>query len=312
MEKIRLGVSACLLGQKVRYDGGHKWDRYLTGTLGRYLQLVPVCPEVELGLGVPREATRLEGDPASPRLVTVETRVDRTEAMRGWAQGRVKGLERQDLCGFIFKSRSPSCGLAGLPVYGPKGRKRGVGLFAQAFVEHFPGLPVMDEVRLHDPDLRENFIQRLFVCARWRELLKRPSLGRLTAFHTRHRLQLMSHSPRHLRLLEKLLAPGKAVPLPELCRQYQELLFAALKLKATPGKDTKVLYHLLAQLKKSLSADEKQELVESIENYRQGAFPLLVPVSLINHYVRQYGQVYLKEQFYLHPHPLELMLRHHA
>jgi len=312
MEKIRLGVSACLLGQKVRYDGGHKWDRYLTGTLGRYLQLVPVCPEIELGLGVPREATRLEGDPACPRLVTLKTGADRTEAMRGWAEKGVMKLERQGLGGFIFKSRSPSCALGGLPVYGSQGSKRGMGLFARAFVEHFPGLPVLDEIGLHDPDLRENFIQCLFVCARWREFLKKPSLERLTAFHTRHQLLLMAHSPRHLRLLGNLTAPGKDLPLKELCWQYQELLFAALKLPATPRKHAKVLSHLLGSFKKHLSADEKLEVVETIEKYRQGVLPLLVPVTLINHYARKYGQIYLKEQFYLHPHPLELKLRHHA
>lgn len=312
MDKIRLGVSSCLLGELVRYDGGHKWDRYLTGTLGRYLELVPVCPEVELGLGVPREPMRLLGGPDAPRLVTVKTGLDHTGAMQKWAEARTKELERQELCGFIFKSRSPSCGLAGVPVYAPQGRKRGVGLFARAFLTYFPGLPVIDEGRVHDPELRDNFIERLFVCARWRELLKCPSLGRLTAFHTRHKLLVMSHSPRHLRLLGHLVARAGEMPLKEALAQYQALLSEALRLQATTRKNTNVLYHLLGYFKKHLSGDEKQEMLDIIENYRRGLLPWLVPVTLINHYVRKYGQGYLKEQFYLNPHPLELQLRHHA
>ena len=314
MEKIRIGISSCLLGEQVRYDGGHRWDRYITETLGQYLEFVPVCPEVELGLGVPREAMRLVGDPAAPRLVTVRTGVEHTEAMARWASRRVQELEPENLCGFIFKSGSPSSGMGGVKVCGPQGIpvKRGVGIFARVFMEHFSLLPVIDEARLHDPDRRENFIERVFVFARWRELLQHPSLGGLVSFHTRHKLLILAHSLRHHRLLGNLVARARELSLKEAHGQYQTMLQEALLFKATPRKHINVLHHLLGYFTKDLTADEKQELLELIEQYRRGAVPLLVPLTLINHYVRKYGQGYLKEQFYLNPHPLELQLRHHA
>jgi uncharacterized protein YbgA (DUF1722 family)/uncharacterized protein YbbK (DUF523 family) len=317
MEKIRLGISACLLGESVRFDGGHKLDRFITDTLGKYVEFVPVCPEVECGLGVPREAMRLVGDPAAPRLMTVRTKVDLTERMVAWARKRVQELEQENLCGFIFKSKSPSSGMERVKVYSdpPQGSPvtRGVGLFARAFMEHFPLLPVEDEGRLHDPVLRENFIERLFVGQRWRELLTaRPTLGGLVAFHTRHKLLILSHSTRHYRELGKLVARAKELPVQELYEHYQSQLMEALRLKTTPKKNTNVLHHLMGYFKKDLSPDEKQELLEIIDYYHQGYVPLVVPVTLINHYVRKYHQPYLQEQFYLHPHPVELQLRNHV
>jgi uncharacterized protein YbgA (DUF1722 family)/uncharacterized protein YbbK (DUF523 family) len=317
MEKIRLGISACLLGESVRFDGGHKLDRFITDTLGKYVEFVPVCPEVECGLGVPREAMRLVGDPAAPRLMTVRTKVDLTDRLAAWARKRVQELEQENLCGFIFKSKSPSSGMERVKVYSdpPQGAPvtRGVGLFARAFMEHFPLLPVEDEGRLHDPVLRENFIERLFVWQRWRELLTAgPTLGGLVAFHTRHKLLILSHSPRHYRELGKLVARGKGLPVQELHHHYQSQLMEALRLKTTPKKNTNVLHHLMGYFKKDLSPDEKQELLEIIDYYHQGSVPLVVPVTLINHYVRKYRQPYLQEQFYLHPHPVELQLRNHG
>ena len=316
MEKIRLGISSCLLGHRVRFDGGHRWDRFITDTWGQFVDFVPVCPEVECGLGVPREAMRLLGDPEAPRLLTVRTQKDYTQMMLAWAQKRVLELERENLCGFIFKSKSPSSGLARVKVYGATGQSpvpRGVGLFARAFREHFPLLPVTDEGRLHDPGLRENFMERLFVCQRWRQLLAaKAGLGNLVAFHTRHKLQILAHSPAHYRQLGNLVARAKERPLPEVYGQYQSMLMEALRLKATPKKNANVLQHLMGYFKKNLSADEKQELLEIIASYHQGQVPLIVPITLINHYVRQSRQPYLQEQFYLHPHPLELRLRNHG
>jgi uncharacterized protein YbbK (DUF523 family) len=163
-EKIRLGISSCLLGEPVRYDGGHKHDAYLTDALGRFVEWIPVCPEVECGLPVPREAMRLEGDPASPRLVAIRTHLDHTERMLAWARRRVEELAAGGLSGFVFKANSPSCGREGVPVYDARGTAQeiGVGLFARLFMERFPHLPVEDEERLHDPALRENFIERIF------------------------------------------------------------------------------------------------------------------------------------------------------
>ena len=317
MHKIRLGISACLLGQPVRFDGGHKLDRFITDTLGQYVEFVPVCPEVECGLGVPREAMRLVGAVDSPRLLTVRTKLDHTARLTAWARKRVQELEQENLCGFIFKSKSPSSGMERVKVYPEHAQgspvNRGVGLFARLFMEHFPLLPVEDDGRLHDPVLRENFIARIFVFQRWRELLAaQPGVGDLVAFHTRHKLLILSHSPAHYRELGKLVARARELPVPELLEHYQSRLMDALRLKATPKKNVNVLHHLLGYFKKDLSADEKQELLEIIEHYHKGYVPLIVPVTLINHYVRKYRQPYLQEQFYLHPQPVELALRNHV
>ncbi len=315
LNKIKLGISSCLLGEKVRYDGGHKWDRFITDTLGKFVEFVPVCPEVECGLGVPREAMRLEGDPSAPRLVTRHTRKDHTDRLVRWAKEKVARLESEDLCGFIFKSDSPSSGMERVKVYNDRGMPvaKGVGVFARIFMEHFPLLPVEDEGRLHDPGLREHFIERLFTLKRWRQTLALgPSRGNLVDFHTRHKLLVLAHSPNHYRLLGKLVAQAKAMSLPQLYEQYQARLMEALSLKTTVTKNVNVLLHAMGYFKKQLSAEEKEELLEVIENYRKGYIPLIVPVTLINHYVRKYDQAYLRSQYYLHPHPIELKLRNHV
>lgn len=314
-DKIRLGISACLMGQKVRYDGGHKWDRFITDTLGKFVDFVPVCPEVECGLGIPREAMRLVGDPENPRLVTIRTGIDHTERLLTWARRRVAELAREDLCGFIFKGGSPSSGMERVKVYTDKGApvKNGVGLFARVFLQHFPLLPVEEEGRLHDPKLRENFIEAIFTLKRWRENLARGRTRRgLVDFHARHKLLLLAHSPRHLRDMGKLTAQSDKRPLPDLYPDYQALLLEALHLKTTVKKNINVLQHLMGYFNKELTGDEKQELLEIFEHYRQGLVPLIVPVTLINHYVRKYDQPYLKTQYYLNPHPVELQLRNHV
>ncbi len=314
MEKIKLGISACLLGEKVRYDGGHKLDRFLTETLGQYVEYVPVCPEAECGLPVPRESMYLEGDPDSPHLVTTRTKQDMTDRMVQWVRKRVKKLEKEDLCGFIFKSNSPSSGMERVNVYNEKGIpvKKGVGIFARIFIDHFPLLPVEDEGRLHDPELRENFIERIFTLKRWREVLEEESRGILVNFHTQYRLLILSHSPKHYQIMGKIVAKAKEIPLKDLYQQYQTILMEALKSKTTPKKNANVLMHMMGYFRKELSSDEKKELLEVIENYRQEVIPLIVPITLVNHYVRKYDQPYLKQQVYLNPHSLELRLRNHA
>lgn len=315
LTKIRLGISACLIGEKVRFDGGHKWDRFITETLGKFVEFVPVCPEVECGLGIPREAMHLVAAPEGPRLVTVRTRVDYTERMLAWARKRVVELEQKDLCGFIFKSDSPSSGMERVKIYSGKGgpAKTGVGMFAREFMQHFPLLPVEEEGRLHDSGLRENFLERLFSLKRWRDTLALgPKPGHLVDFHTRHKLLIMSHSPNHYVLLGKLVAQIKGIPLPELYEQYETQLMEALRLKTTIKKNVNVLLHVMGYFKKNLSPAEKEELLEIIDEYRKGYVPLIVPVTLLNHYVRKYDQSYLKDQYYLHPHPIELKLRNHV
>ena len=313
--KIKLGVSSCLLGEKVRYDGGHKLNRYVRDTLGQYIEYVPVCPEVECGLPTPRETMRLVGDPYSPRLVTSRTNIDHTERMLKWAAEKVKELEAENLCGFIFKSKSPSMGMERVKLYNKGGmpEKKGVGLFARAYMEHFPLYPVEEEGRLHDPRLRENFIVRIFAFKRWREVSAlRKSRGNVVKFHTGHKMLMLAHSEKHCREMGKLVADPKAVSLQELYDRYQELLLAGLQLKTSVRKNVNVLHHALGFFKKDLTADEKKELLEIIDLYHKEFVPLIVPITLINHYTRKYNQPYLKEQHYLSPHPVELQLRNHV
>jgi uncharacterized protein YbgA (DUF1722 family)/uncharacterized protein YbbK (DUF523 family) len=313
--KVKLGISSCLLGHKVRYDGGHKLDRYLANTLGEYAEFVPVCPEVECGFLIPRESLRLVGDPARPRLVTTRTGQDFTDTMARWASRRVAELEGEDLCGYIFKSGSPSSGMQGVKIYDANGvpSNRGVGMFAMAFIKHFPLLPVEQESRLHDPRLRENFIERIFAFQRWRNLVeKRKSSGNLVDFHTRHKLQVLSHSPKLHQAMGRLVARAKEQALSELYEQYQGLFMKALALVATVKKNTSVLMHMMGYFKKQLTSDEKQEVLEIIERYRKEYVPLVVPITLMKHYVRKYDQPYLKVQQYLNPHPAELKLRNHV
>jgi uncharacterized protein YbgA (DUF1722 family)/uncharacterized protein YbbK (DUF523 family) len=315
MEKIRLGISSCLLGEKVRYDGGHKLDHWLVDTLGRYVEYVPVCPEVEMGLPVPREAMRQIGDSENPRLITSRSGIDHTEAMRAWAQKRVAELEGEGLCGFIFKSKSPSIGMERVKVYDTRGmaRKTGVGVFARIFMEHFPLLPVEEEGRLHDPALRENFIEMIFVFQRWRQMLAAGAdAGALVDFHSRHKLLMLAHSPELYRQMGKLVAASGDEPMAATLAEYQRQLMQALRLQATVRKQVNVLQHLLGYFKRQLAADEKREVLETIENYRCGHLPLIVPLTLLNHFVRKYDQPYLKTQLYLNPHPLELQLRNHV
>ena len=315
-DKIRLGISACLLGNMVRYDGGHKLDSFLVNTLGTYVEYVPVCPEVECGMSVPREALRLVGDLAAPRLITIKTKKDYTGQMTAWAHRRVRELEAEDLCGFIFKSRSPSSGMERVKVYSNEGgmpTHTGVGMFARVFMEHFPLLPVEEEGRLHDPVLRENFIERIFVLRRLRQAMQqKKTAGGLVEFHTRHKLLIMAHSTKHYQLMGKLVAQAKAAGIAQTFEAYHGLLMEALALKATVKKHINVLQHMMGYFKKDLTTDEKQELLEIIDSYRRELVPLVVPVTLINHYVRKYGKPYLRDQYYLSPHPIELKLRNHV
>ncbi len=316
MDKIRLGISQCLLGDRVRWDGNHARDHFLTDVLGPFVDYVPVCPEVEAGFGVPREPMRLVGDPVRPRLVTTRTRVDQTERMEGWAQRRVEELAGEDLHGFVFKKDSPSSGMERVKVYPADGdgapSRRGRGVFARLFMERFPLLPVEEEGRLNDLALRENFIERLFVLARWRTFRGEPSLRGLVDFHTAHKLLLLSHSTDAYRAMGRLVAEAKGRPLDEVLADYERSMTTALKLLATPRKHRNVLQHAMGYFKTVLSPDEKQELLEMLEAYGRGDLPLIVPVSLIHHYVRKYDEPYLRGQVYLEPAPLELRLRNHA
>ena len=314
-QKPKLGISACLLGQKVRFDGGHKLDPFIRDTLGQFVEFVAVCPEVECGLGVPREAMRLVKGEDSPRLQTIRTKLDHTERMLSWAQERLISLEKEDLCGFIFKSRSPSCGMERVKLYSQDGvpSKTGVGIFAKKFMEHFPLIPSEEEGRLFDPALRENFIERIFALKRWRDAKSKGLTSKeLVEFHTQHKLLIFSHSEKHLREMGKLVARGNELSAKEVFDRYENLLMHALRLKATKKKHYNVMQHIMGYFKKLLSSDEKQELLEVMGNYLKGYLPLIVPITLLNHYVRKFKEPYLQQQVYLNPHPVSLQLRNHV
>ena len=311
---IKLGISSCLLGNPVRYDGGHSHDRFLTQTLGLFIIYVPVCPEVECGMPIPREAVRLVGDPDTPRLVTQKTNVDKTRQMKDWIRGRLKELEQENLCGFIFKSKSPSSGLYRIRVYGDDGkiRKTGRGLFARAFTERFPRIPVEEAGRLCDPGLRENFIERIFSLQRWRHLMdNNQTMGGLVQFHTHNKLLILSHNQEIYRQMGRLVAQGKTLPPDQLFDAYELLLLKVLGLKTTVKKNINVLLHIMGYFKRNLAREEKRELLEIIDQYSAGLLPLIVPITLIKHYVMKYDQPWLKTQTYLNPHPFELKLRNY-
>lgn len=312
---MKIGISTCLLGEKVRYDGGHKHDRYLTDILGKYVTYVPVCPETESGLPVPREAMRLVGEIDNPKLVTIQTGIDHTKRLQEWSSSKIETLKNENLCGFIFKSKSPSSGMERVKVYNEKGHPvpKGRGIFAGMFMDRLPLIPVEEDGRLNDAKLRENFIARIFVFARWKDLLEKDlTVGRLVDFHTKHKLLIMSHNEKAYREMGRMIAHAKEYDLKDLADEYITKLMTALKLISTVKKNVNVLQHVMGYFKKHLSSDEKQELLEIINNYSRSLLPLIVPITLINHYVRKYDQSYLKEQVYLNPHPMELKLRNHV
>jgi uncharacterized protein YbgA (DUF1722 family)/uncharacterized protein YbbK (DUF523 family) len=315
MNKITLGISSCLLGNKVRYDGGHKLDHFLADTLGNYIDWVPVCPEAACGLGIPREVMALEGNPASLRIRTVWTGIDHTARLRRWIKGELKVLTDIDISGYVFKARSPSCGVRDTKVFDAKCRirSRGPGLFARAVMDAFPLLPVEDEERMHDPVLRDNFIERIFVYRRWQEHIKEAgSLGGLVAFHTEHKYLIMAHSQKHYSALGKMVANAKKMRKDKLHENYISLLMEGLQILATPKMNMNVLQHMAGYFKEQLSSDEKKELLEVITSYHDGLVPLIVPITLLRYYVRKYDEGYLSRQVYLNPPPLELMLRNHV
>jgi uncharacterized protein YbgA (DUF1722 family)/uncharacterized protein YbbK (DUF523 family) len=314
---IRLGISTCLLGEHVRYDGGHKHDRYITGVLGQYVDTwVPVCPEVECGLPIPRESMRLVGDPENPRLMMPKSGRDQTARMMTWATGKLDELAGLDLNGFIFKKDSPSSGAFRVKVYDKNGvpRRIGTGLFTRAFMQRFPHLPIEEEGRLHDDKLRENFIERFFAHARWTCFLREePTPGGLVKFHTSVKLALMAHSPQHYRELGRLVAGAGAMAWDALIDAYYAGFMTGMSKLATRGRHVNVLQHLMGYLKDDLPSEDKEELLNLFEDYREGLVPLVVPITLLQHHLRRNDVPdWVHVQTYLHPYPKELMLRNHV
>lgn len=316
MELIRIGISACLLGQEVRFDGGHKRDRFLTDVLGPHVEWLPVCPEVEMGLGTPRETLRLVRAGQGVRMITTRTGVDHTDGMQVWSKARLEALAGEDLSGYVLKKDSPSCGMERVKVYGAPGgmpAKNGRGLFAEALLERFPLLPVEEEGRLGDARLRENFIERVFAFRRLKALFgPRWSLGQLVAFHTAHKMALLAHSTTAYQELGRLVARGRELPRAALRHAYEADFMRTLSIPATTARHTNVLMHMAGHLKTMVDGASRQELAGCISEYRRGLVPLVVPLMLVRHYVRVHGVEYLKGQSYLEPHPRELMLRNHV
>jgi uncharacterized protein YbgA (DUF1722 family)/uncharacterized protein YbbK (DUF523 family) len=309
---IRLGVSSCLLGETVRYDGGHKRDAYLREVLGRFVDWVPVCPELESGLGVPRPPMRLVRDGDGVRLVEIGSGADHTRAVARWASARLRSLRALALCGYVLKKDSPSCGMERVKVYGGAGRPKraGVGIYAQALCEAFPNLPVEEEGRLRDPELRENFIERVFAYARLRALFRAGwTPADAAAFHGAHELQLMAHSPVACRELGRRVAEVARARRGEFRERYAADFMAALARIATRSRNVSVLQHGAGHLKRALSPRSRAELAGSIDDYRRGLVPLVVPITLIRHHTRHLGVSYLAGQTYLEPDPKELLLR---
>ena len=311
---IRIGISRCLLGEKVRYDGGHKRDSFLADTLGRHVEWVPVCPEVEAGLGTPREAMHLVGPAETPRLLTIRSGLDHTDRIERFSHHRVRELETLDLSGYVFKKGSPSCGVARVRVYHEQGMpaRNGVGLFARIFQERFPLVPVEEEGRLADPLLRDNFLERVFSYARWREWQRRRLTRQgLATFHTTHKFLLLAHSRPHYEALGRLVGNAEQHRPTDLAQAYGRLFMEALRVKATVRKHVNALQHMAGFFKARLSEAEREEWHAVLQDYQRGLTPLVVPLTLVKHYVRRLDIHDLADQVYLNPHPKELMLRNH-
>jgi uncharacterized protein YbgA (DUF1722 family)/uncharacterized protein YbbK (DUF523 family) len=314
MNRLRIGISSCLLGDEVRFDGGHKRDQFLTGVLAPYVEWVRVCPEVEVGMGVPRETLRLVRVDGDTRMLTTRTGIDYTDRMRAYADRRATALASMDLRGYVLKKDSPSCGMERVKVFnGGAPTRTGVGTYAEILQARFPSLPIEEEGRLTDPVLRENFIERIFAYDRLRALFAgRWTVGALVQFHTAHKMTLLSHSTTAYREMGRLVADGRALARRELQDRYEELFMRVLARPATTKRHTNVLMHMAGHLKKVVDAASKQELLACIDDYRRELVPLVVPLTLLRHHVRAHAVAYLADQTYLEPHPRELMLRNHV
>lgn len=309
--KLKIGISACVLGQPVRFDKSHKRSAFCVDELGEWVEYQPVCPEVAIGLPVPRPTIR---QIARGEVITVsrpDGSSDVTHALTQFGQSHAKRCH--DLAGFIFCAKSPSCGMERVKVYhhhGQGSEMTGVGMFAKQIMQQNPLLPCEENGRLNDPVIRENFITRIFTYQKWLDL-KASGIThhKLIAFHSAHKYLVMSHHIESYKQMGKLLAKLEA-PVAEVAEQYIALLMAALRVKASRRSHTNTLQHLQGYFKKQLTSAKRQELTEQIEAYRQGITPLLVPLTLINHYLLEYPNTYLEQQTYLNPHPKTLKLRY--
>jgi uncharacterized protein YbbK (DUF523 family)/uncharacterized protein YbgA (DUF1722 family) len=315
-DKPRIGVSACLLGDEVRFDGGHKRDAFLTDILAPHVEFVRVCPEVEVGMGTPRETLRLVRNRARRvRMITTRTQIDHTDAMIEWARRRLRQLAAERLSGYILKKDSPSCGMEHVKVFNGAGlaHRNGRGIFAEALMTAYPALPVEEEGRLADPVLRENFIERIFAYQRLLAFFGgRWTRVSLVAFHAAHKMSLLAHSATAYSELGRRVAAAGSTPREVVRKQYETRFMRALSIVSTTRRHTKVLMHMAGYLEKVLPVAAREELRLCIETYSHGLVPLLVPLTLVRHHARAHQVTYLAGQTYLEPHPRELVLRNHV
>ncbi len=308
-DKILIGISSCLIGEEVRFDGGHKQSRYILDTLGAHFRFRPFCPEVAIGLGVPRETLRLVDNDGSIEAIGNKTAtlnvtaqlIDIAEQQAGW---------HAQVFGYIVKKDSPSCGMERVRVYrGDIPRRDGVGLYTRTLMQNFPNLPVEEEGRLGDPVLREGFIKRVFIYKRWHDMLEAGlDWAALTDFHARHKLILYSHNQDLGRSLGRELADAQRGDIAEYAPRYLSGMMKILKIPAKRSNHVNVLEHIRGYLKRDLDKSDKQELTDSIENYRLGLLPLIVPITLLRHHFRRNPNPYIDRSYYMQPHPDELML----
>jgi len=311
-QPLRLGISTCLLGEAVRYDGGHCHDRYLTGVLGRWVEWVSVCPEAELGMGIPRPTLRLQKSEEGARIVTPSTGEDWTDRMNDFAEQRIEESGIGSLDGYVLKKSSPSCGLSRLKVYikDMPGERDGVGVFAAKLMELCPQLPLEEDGRLNDPVLRQNFVERIFGRNRWRSLVRNGlDRGALVEFHTAHKLLLRAHSEVMYKELGQVVASAGTVSNEALFARYGDLFHACLARIPKIKAHVNVLEHAMGYLKNLLDSREKHLILDSIAQYRRGVLPLVVPQTLIQFNVEKHEIAYLQGQLYFEPNPKELMLR---
>ena len=295
----------------MRYDGGHKRNVYITGTLSQYFEFRPICPEMAIGLGVPRPTIRLVDEGSGIRVLGVkDSTLDVTDNLRTFSQEACGKLG--NLSGYILKKDSPSCGMERVRVYNSKdmAEKRGRGVFADTLIQTWPNLPVEEEGRLMDPVLRENFIERVFIFYRWQQLINNGlTAKKLIEFHTQHKFNLLAHDETTYRQLGRMVAELNKDNLQAIANNYVDLLMSGLKKPATRKRHTNVLMHVMGFFKGQLSGDDKQEMLELLESYRNGQLPLVVPITMMKHHLRRYPHPYIEQQFYMNPYPEELMLR---
>lgn len=310
---LKIGVSSCLLGDEVRYDGRHKQMRYITDILSNYFTLIPVCPEVEIGMTVPREPIWLVGNPENPQMVGVATNKNWTNVMLSFSKMKIKEPDYLDLSGFILKSKSPSCGMERVGVLIPsnKIKKLGIGIFARELMKKYPLLPVIEEKKLNYLRLRENFICRIFSYARIQKLLKNNfSKKRFIEFHFNHKYLMMAHSPKHYTLLKKLVIEIDNMKPADFRNEYERLFMEGLKYQATIKKNYKVLYQIINLIRKQITITEKEYLLRTIDDYQNGITPVQIPITLLKYFIEKYDIQNLKNQLYLNSNPVEIKLRY--